>query len=269
MPSLLEDLRAAFDRRNLESLSRAPAEATPVPPASPTEYQEYMRRVQAHMEAAHRDAQRMIDRPVVVGYDITTDITTDRTGPAPANRIAPAPATPRTAKEPTTLTPVVVPGLDPEFTDEYRTLAAELGINTAPIDTATFHAWLSAQGLRVYHYGEVQEYLHAQYKVPVGNITPLVVWGWRPLRAVDQIVNQARSLANGSLQPSVTPYAKPIPYPVLRTVKAVRDAFPAAHFFVSDEMQAEQIPDPFLLVELGGKHYVIERWNEPAFRATK
>jgi hypothetical protein len=62
---------------------------------------------------------------------------------------------------------------------------------------------------------------------------------------------------------------KPIPYPVLLTIDAVVQAFPMVRLFVSDEMREEAIPDPFLLVKLGRDEFVIERWDEPAFRPSR
>jgi hypothetical protein len=101
--------------------------------------------------------------------------------------------------------------------------------------------------------------------VPVGNVTSNVLWGWRPLRAQDQTAGHTNS-KNGTIQRGAAPYGKPIPYPVLLTVKAIRDEFPTAKFFVSDEMHAERIPDPFLMVEIGGERFIVERWDEPSFR---
>lgn len=198
------------------------------------------------------DLQRLIS----AAQGITSAGTTSAGGPRPQ------------AKEPTAAALAVAEPLEPEFADEYRALAAELGLNPTPIDTAQFTAWLSAQGLPVYTRAEVQEYLHCKYQVPVGNVTSLVSWGWRPLRMLDRKEGHTNS-KNGTLQRGAAPYAKPIPYPVLLTIKSVRDQFPTAKFFVSDEMHAERIPDPFLLVEIGTEKFVIERWDEPAFRAKK
>lgn len=149
---------------------------------------------------------------------------------------------------------------------DYAALVAELGVNSAAVDLETFKALVPQLGLRVYQRAEVQEYLHALYKVPAGDLTPLVIWGWRPLRKADQEKGQLVQF-NGRIQRSAPLYAKPIPYPVLLTVKAVVDACPSARCFVSDELQGEKIPDPFLLVVLAGEEFVIERWDEPSFRA--
>jgi len=169
------------------------------------------------------------------------------------------------AKEPST-----VAIAEPEVIDAaYAALAGELGLQTAAIDRERFKAYVRDAGLRVYDRAEVQEYLHAKYGVPPGNVTTHVVWGWRPLRAVDQRTVGIGQSANGVVQYGAPLYAKPIPYPVLLTIKAVRDAAPSAHFYVSDDFNRERIPDPFLLVEVGDEAFVIERWDEPSFRATR
>lgn len=167
------------------------------------------------------------------------------------------------AKEPTSTSSL---GAAEDIDAEYAALVAELGVNSAAVDLETFKALVPRAGLRIYNRPEVQEYLHCKYSVPVGNVTGYVHWGWRPLRAVDRGVGKATRSENGVVQRGAEIYAKPIPFPVLLTVKAVRDACPSAQFFVSDEMQAEKIPDPFLLVVVAGEEFVIERWDEPGFR---
>lgn len=149
---------------------------------------------------------------------------------------------------------------------DYAALVADLGLNSAAVDLERFKALVPDLGLHVYARAEVQEYLHHLYKIPIGDLTPSVVWGWRPLRAIDRVPGNPAQY-NGRVQRSVEPYSKPIPYPVLLTVKAVRDACPSATFFVSDDLRGEGIPDPFLLVIVARQEFVIERWDEPAFRA--
>lgn len=167
------------------------------------------------------------------------------------------------AKEPTSTTTIG----DAEAIDaEYAALVAELGIHSGAVDLETFKALVPRAGLRVYNDEEVRQYLHGKYNVPVGDLSREVLWGWRPLREIDRTPGTMIGF-NGRIQRSAPAYTKPIPLPVLLTVKTVRDACPSAKFFVSDEMQAERIPDPFLLVEIAEHQFVIERWDEPAFRA--
>lgn len=149
---------------------------------------------------------------------------------------------------------------------EYSALVAELGLARDAVDGERIKTLVGELGLHVYDRAQVDAYLHHAYNVPPGGMTPRVVWGWRPLREADRDPRAATHGYNGKLQPAAAPYTKPIPYPVLRTVKAIRDACPSARFFVSDDMHGEKIPDPFLLVIIAGQEYVIERWDEPAFR---
>ena len=148
---------------------------------------------------------------------------------------------------------------------EYAALAGALGLSVAVVDR--FKMFLSERGLCTYDADQVRVYLNWKYRVPEHNpYTRFVRWGWRPLREVDQ--NDAATYAglNGLIQHGAAPYRKPIPYPVLLTVKAIVDAFAGARCFVSDDMQGEAIPDPFLLVVVGGAEFIVERWDEPAFR---
>jgi hypothetical protein len=174
------------------------------------------------------------------------------------------PRDPKNAKEPATVVVHVEP-LESAFVDEYRALVADLGMSAVPLDTERFKAFVVANGLTVYNRADVDEYLHHKYALVTTNVTARVVWGYRPLRELDRTAGHTDS-ANGHLQRGAPAYSKPIPYPVLLTVKAIRDAFPAARFFVSDEMHAERIPDPFLLVEIGSEQFIVERWDEPSFR---
>lgn len=219
----------------------------PIVPPLPMPTREYYERSQAEYL---RRFMEMRDYSAFSGIDWS--------GGAPSRSTTRPPATP-----PTSTTTIGEPAA---VDADYAALVAELGINCAAVDLERFKALVPELGLHVYARAEVQEYLHSLYKVPVGDLTPTVVWGWRPLREKDRsALGQVQY--NGRVQRSAPIYSKPIPYPVLRTVKAVRDACPSATFYVSDEMHAEAIPDPFLLVIVAGQEFVIERWDEPAFRA--
>lgn len=148
---------------------------------------------------------------------------------------------------------------------EYAALAAELNVEAGALER--FRGLVRERGISVYDRAQVQEYLHVKYGIPPGDLTQRVVWGWRPLREDDRIDDWGLAEANGAVQPAARPYIKPIPFPVLLTVKAIVDQVgPAARFFVSDDMHGERIPDPFLLVMIEGHEFVVERWDEPAFR---
>lgn len=238
----------------LERVNRAmrgPEQKEPEMPSIENSRNDFMEYYRQYMQAEHQQALSQINRAVSpwMGDDLAQANRTSSQRPA--------------AKEPTAVAVEAEP-----IDADYAALVADLGLNSGPVDVERFKGWLREQGLTIYQRDEVQEYLHCKYKVPVGNISSRVHWGWRPLREQDRVSGAADS-HNGAMQPSTAPYAKPIPYPVLLTIKAVRDTFPTARFYVSDEMQAERIPDPFLLVHIGGQSFVIERWDEPSFRAKK
>jgi len=233
------DLLAYMNARTEDDLRRMQAR----PPATANQAPDLRRVYDARL-----DTYLPIPSPYVSGVDWGTP---------------PTPQTRPPAKAPTSTTTIGEPAA---IDADYAALVADLGINSAAVDLERFKALVPELGLHVYVDAEVREYLHSLYKVPVGDLTPRVVWGWRPLRPIDRVPGAAAGY-NGKVQRGVEPYTKPIPYPVLLTVKAVRDACPSARFYVSDEMSGEAIPDPFLLVEIAGQQFVIERWDEPAFRA--
>lgn len=169
--------------------------------------------------------------------------------------------------------------------EEYLKVANRLGVTIPKIQVnpaLTVENLLSEMGLLRYNEDQVRRYLNKQYgKVP---------WGWRALRRMDYVqyseytgtfiaddrtINDGATVwrrhHNGKLignRDSAT-YNKPIPYPVLLTVDRISEAFPKAGFFVSDEMRpiASNKLDPFLMVVHPGLQYIIERWDEPKFRA--
>jgi hypothetical protein len=210
---------------------------------------------------AARDVYLPTSRPMLSGVDYGTNF--EASAIYRARERVTAPTRPP-AKAPTSTTTI---GEAQPIDAAYAALVAELGVNSAAVDLERFKALVPELGLHVYDRAEVTEYLHCQYKVPPGDLTSHVVWGWRPLRAIDQAPGALHQF-NGRIQKAAPLYAKPIPYPVLLTVKAVVDACPSARCYVSDEMGELKIPDPFLLVAIAGEQFVIERWDEPAFRAT-
>lgn len=75
-------------------------------------------------------------------------------------------------------------------------------------------------------------------------------------------------------------YDRPIPYPVLRTMARIRETYPEARFEISEITKVPK-PDPFLRVGIQplqpgpyeprtraypDEWFIIERWDEPAFR---
>lgn len=58
-------------------------------------------------------------------------------------------------------------------------------------------------------------------------------------------------------------YTQAIPSPVIETILWVKEEFPSATFSISE---VKRYPDPFLMVTLRGNEYIIEKWDEPAYR---
>lgn len=185
--------------------------------------------------------------------------------------------------EPFTVRPVPKPDLPH---DDYRAVAGRIGfaVPMPKIDRSIeFENTLSEMGLRRYPEKQVHAYLNKQY----GRVR----WGWRSLRRKDYdrfAMNNGVFMANDkSLNDSLTSwgrrhngqiigrrdantYEKPVPYPVLLTVERIAAEFPEACFFVNDEARpiaSEKHLDPFLMVVIGKNRYIIERWDEPKFRA--
>lgn len=89
------------------------------------------------------------------------------------------------------------------------------------------------------------------------------------LQAFGGWVGRVGHAKNGDVASELRAYDKPVPMPVLLTVKAIRTKHPDARFYVSDELheqEAAPIRDPFLMVVLGGVHMIVERWDEPNYR---
>ena len=168
--------------------------------------------------------------------------------------------------------------------EEYRNLAAKvgvlhlLGVPDQQRQLECFESFLVSLGIRRYNQQEVKQYLNEQYgKIP---------WGFRALRERDNpgfalghfLASDGR--CNNGDRPTRDDngifiggrdrqvYLKPVPYPVLLTIDRINERFPTATFWISDEMMKQPVPkDPFLLVLFEEHSYIIERWDEPAFRA--
>jgi hypothetical protein len=91
-------------------------------------------------------------------------------------------------------------------------------------------------------------------------------WGWHPLTQADLDHRPTRMMKT-----LTKVYRRRVPIEVLMTVDKLREEIGSqAKFFVADiYSQREPAPkeDPFLAVTAKGLPlYIIERWNEPAFR---
>lgn len=142
---------------------------------------------------------------------------------------------------------------------EYRDRLKKIGATAllaklmAEEDIQAFQQHVSEHGLRFYNRKNVEAYLIKQGKaaaVAAGKNEKDygVLWriaiAWTPLAS----------------------YTQPIPAPVLETIERVHDAFPAAQFGISE---VKEYPDPFLMVSLHGETFIIERWDEPAYRESE
>lgn len=179
---------------------------------------------------------------------------------------------------------------DHGFAGEYLALAKELGVNAEGLtDDAVvipLEETIAGMGLRVYDNGQVKAYLTSRYgaeRPATQTLDRRAMWAWRPLRAADSTHQDSGRMAremgwtfviggiaeNGSLVPWLRPYSKAVPLPVLLTVRDIVTKHPEAKFYVSDEVseqEAAPIRDPFLLVQLKNKTFIVERWDEPNYR---
>jgi hypothetical protein len=87
-------------------------------------------------------------------------------------------------------------------------------------------------------------------------------WVWVPLRWKD------RETSHSFNDTTSRSYQKPVPFAVLKTVDEIQTQYPEAKFFISDERNANDEKDPFLMFTLdcGRTIHVVERWDEPAYR---
>lgn len=156
---------------------------------------------------------------------------------------------------------------------EYERVARAVGFAPRGLKSDELRRFLSEIGIAIYPLPKVVAYLNTQY----GEAKQSATWVWAPLRTADrftvEIRNQmagynSRHSRNGAVARELSPYAKPVPLPVLLTVERILARFPDALFFVNDEYHAPPIVDPFLAVWYGEDSdvVVIERWDEPAFR---
>jgi len=179
---------------------------------------------------------------------------------APAAIVAVEEPTPHEAPRPST---------PADELDRYARLASELGITTIATEEL-LKAILADEAIHVYDLAKVSVYMYATVQKEIAKgAPPNLVWGWVPLRERDAAARPPviRNPFRQSIElPRV--YTKPVPYPVLCTVKKIVDRMgpDAVEFFVTDYGVAR--PDPFLAVKAKGgfSMYVIERWDEPSFR---
>lgn len=159
--------------------------------------------------------------------------------------------------------PVAVAPDSPD--DQYRALAAKLGIRSTALLAAELECLLASEMIPVYDYQKVAQYLEnecrkASLSQPRTPWTTTLMWCWKPVREQDRLENKSYAPISSNL------YQQALRLPVLLTMERIAEKLPEAKFFVSE---IEAVLDPFLAVtvEGAGKLYVIERWDEPGFRS--
>lgn len=148
---------------------------------------------------------------------------------------------------------------DPEW-EEYSRVAEAIGLSSFATTNEKMRRVLRDENIPVYPLIDVISFLDKK----LGD-----KWEWRGLRDVD-----AKHLGGWFIHAtddhrrvnfSKEQYTQRVPLPVLFTVQKIAALVPEAYFYVS----ATEDDDPFLLVtaqQMGS--FVVERWDEPAFRST-
>ena len=166
----------------------------------------------------------------------------------------------------------VQPLMSDDARAEYVEKAKSLGVVNGSLKREMVLAFLKENGICVYPLDKVVAYLDKMFGYPCkcepncGHCLDCTTWGWRPLREADaDKLTSTHGQANGQIMKGV--YHPPVPLPVLLTVEKVAEAVPGIHFYVSDATRPSD-RDPFLAVAANGMGMlVIERWDEPSFRA--
>jgi hypothetical protein len=109
-----------------------------------------------------------------------------------------------------------------------------------------FREFLAENGITVYAEPAVEKYM--------ASVTPYGKrWGWLGVTA--------------PYSDMAGTYRKPIPEAVLMVMAKIRDAYKDVRFEITDISDMPK-PDPFLRASVDGNEwYIIERWDEPAFRS--
>ncbi len=182
-------------------------------------------------------------------------------------------AKPEPVSIPEASTTLQQPQLGDALRTRYMALADELGVQQPGLAADAARAYFKERGTRLYDGEKVKAYLNDQYGPAVLTDGEMfATWVWRPLRVRDHVIGGVNGYSapssNGVVWQRAEAYKKPIPLPVLLTAKEVAQQFPDALMFVSDELYKNErvIYDPFLLVVIGGEKFIIERWDEPAYR---
>jgi hypothetical protein len=170
--------------------------------------------------------------------------------------------------------PVIIASNIPKVEREYRRISNKLGTAFAePLHTTDLVKYLAGNSMTVYPMEKVRIFLNKKLKslpkVKQGRWDSPAKWTWNWLALRDQDV--LKKTGNFS---KLYAGSKPVPLEVLMTVEKIADDLgpTRVHFYVSDFVKAERptprLVDPFLAVCVNTtKLFVIERWDEPAFRS--
>lgn len=154
-----------------------------------------------------------------------------------------------------------MPALDKDEQSEYLAVAKAIGLDDdlGYLLEPRLRQLLRDENIRVYDYDQVCKFLDVKLGTD---------WRWMPLRQIDsdefpggewghEIAGHRRKFGNNR-------YNRPVPLPVLLTVKKIAEAIPQARFYVSG---IDRDADPFLCVTTRLLHvHIIERWDEPDYR---
>lgn len=154
---------------------------------------------------------------------------------------------------------------DSDFAEGYDDLAKKLGVKCKML--SKLEKFLHEHAIQIYDLAAVEKYMDKKGE-----------WCWYPLRAKDCVETKDHVWRITRSTPHKYPgsygyqdnhqYDKPVPFPVLLTVKAIHDHFGEDALFLV--AAPAQHPDPFLGVMQRsnfGRLFVVERWDEPSFRS--
>jgi hypothetical protein len=147
--------------------------------------------------------------------------------------------------------------------EEFVQLSRKLGINKIPLRLAELAQVVREETLGVYPYEDVARYLDKQVERLMSGKSDSwrfrYEWRWHPVKEY----SSHRSWSDSPFDSRV--YNKPIPPEIMVTIERMLDRMADAEFYVTD---VQNYKDPFLGVTVPGSDtlFVIERWNEPAFR---
>jgi hypothetical protein len=160
--------------------------------------------------------------------------------------------------------PETVTFSDDQFMQEWASLGKELGITTGKVPEMELKLFLKEEGIQVYNTQAVFDYLTAEAsKEPKGTVWSLYAVRPQDQDCPDDIWAQVNKWPIGHGHVHRDLYRDKIPYPVLVTMKKLKDRFgDDITFYVAAIKQ-----DPFLVVRYRRANLVVvERWNEPSFR---